>query len=262
MNAQIKRLEKTMTRKISSAVLVIGAILATACGSAELAPCQVLPSVQGGYVLHFTLNGTAAGCPAEFSDLWGINNNYPAEIQGEHGGIRIDYRSMTMPQPEVMPGPPNGLYGYGLWDAEFTDANASCTMPSMDAITGDSNALDGATTTTVTYTPTALTYLSGAAYQGAEFKGTVGVSSGACTGTYSVLALSPAHGCSTNEDCDPFSTPFGSGIFPPFDQACFLATTHPWLAAATAFLGSDGVCFLKSEYPSIGGWKGADQALP
>src|SRR5215475_1191864 len=186
MNSKLMSLEKNMTQKILGAVLGIGALLTTACGSADLAPCQVLPSVQGGYVLKFTRNGTAAGCPAEFSDLWAMNNDYNQAIQGAHGGVLIDYRSMTMPQPAVMPGPPNGLFGYGHWDAEFTDSNASCTMPSFDAIRGASNALDGTTTTTVTFSPTALTFLSGAAYQGAEFKATVGVVSGACNGSYSV----------------------------------------------------------------------------
>jgi hypothetical protein len=260
MNAQIKRLEKTMTRKISSAVLVIGAILATACGSAELAPCQVLPSVQGGYVLHFTLNGTAAGCPAEFSDLWGINNNYPADIQGEHGGLRIDYRSMTMPQPDVMPGPPNGLYGYGLWDAEFTDANASCTMPSMDAIVGDSNALDGATTTTDTYTPTALTYLSGAAYQW-YFVAAIPMSflTAALVGIALVLAFLQRMAAAPTRTVTR-SARFGSGIFPV--RPGLLPATTPLAGRGDDTFWETTVSASQVGYPSIGGWKGADQALP
>jgi len=267
MNIQLKRLETPMTQKIFGAAIGLSTLLVTACGSAGLAPCQVLPSVQGGYVVKFTLNGTAApGCaatnPTEFSDWWALNNDYDKPPQGSHGGVLIDYRSATMPYPDPPPGPPGGLYGYGRWDAEFTDDNASCTIPTIDPITGATASLDGATTHTVTFAPTAFTALSGSAYQGAEFEATVGVTVGACTGSYKAQALSPAVGCSTNKDCDPFGQPISSGIFNPFDQACYLAATHPWVAGIAAALGSDGVCFLNQPYPSIGGYKGNDQPLP
>ena len=266
MNFQLKRLENTMTQKALIPALVVGAVLTIGCGSADLAPCQVLPSVQGGYVVQFTLRGTAAaGCaalnPGQFSDWWAFNNDYPSQPQGAHGGLKIDYRSATMPPADINNGPPNGLFGYGTWDAEFSDANNSCTVKSLDPIQGTSTAIDGATSNTITYTPTELTFLSGAAYQGAVWKATVSVTVGTCTATYDALALSPAVGCSANKDCDPFFTG-GYTIFSTFDQACFLTTTHPWTAGVTAALGSDGICFLKGAYPGLGGYQGNDQPLP
>ena len=266
MSAQLKKLEMTtMTRKILVAVLGIGSLALGACGSADLAPCQVLPSVQGGYVLHFVRSGSAAaGCdatnPAEFSDVWALNNDFPAQPQGSHGGLQIDYRSATM-----QPDPP--IFGYGKWDAEFSDSSGTCTIPSLDPITGDSNALDGVTTNTITYTTTKMSFLSGAAPQGAAFQATVQVTVGACSASYAVTALSPMVGCSVEKDCDPTGNigpaPWSGlppKIFPFFATGCFLQSTHPWVAGAVAFwnLGGvttvNGMCFIRNAYPSTEGW--------
>ena len=50
---------------------------------------------------------------------------------------------------------------------------------------------------------------------------------GTCTAEYTVQALSPAVGCESDADCDPFKQPFSSGIFSTFDQGC---KTDPWTA--------------------------------
>ena len=63
-----------------------------------------------------------------------------------------------------------------------------------------------------------------------------------------------AAGCDSDADCDPFTQPFSSGIFSPFDQGCHKDT---WTAPVVAYLNDangtsfGGVCFLNKPYPSL-----------
>jgi len=234
------------TRKVAAVIAVTGALMLSGCPSAELAPCQTLPSVQGGYTVKMVRRGAApAGCtqaetPAEFSDVWAFDTVTDRNIVGS---------SVALPIPDTGPIPNNRLFK-GQFAQERSDANNSCTIPTLSTI---SDTVGGAL---LSYAVTDMTFLSGAAYQGAEFKAVVAFTRGTCTATYDAQALSPAVGCETNADCDPFKTPFSSGIFSVFDQGCHLAASEPWTAGVTAFLGnSPGVCFLNQGYPSLGGFK-------
>jgi len=231
------------TRKVAAVMAVTGALMLSGCPSAELAPCQTLPSVQGGYVVKLVRQGPApAGCtdaetPAEFSDVWAFDTVTDRNIVGS---------SVALPLPDTGPIPQNRLF-QGQFTQERSDANNSCTIPALSTI---SDTVGGAV---LSYKVTDMTFLSGAAYQGAEFKAVVVFTRGTCAATYDALALSPAVACQTNHDCDPFKTPFSSGIFSVFDQGCHLAANEPWTAGAVAFLGNaPGVCFLNQAYPSLG----------
>jgi len=232
------------TRKVAAVLAVAGALMLGGCPSAELTPCQTLPSVQGGYVVKMVRQGAApVGCtdadtPAEFSDVWAFDTVNDRTIVGS---------SVTLPLPDTGPIPDNRLFK-GQFTQERSDANNSCTVPTLSTI---SDTVGGSL---LSYAVRDMTFLSGAAYQGAEFKAVVAFTRGTCTATYDALALSPAVACTTNADCDPFKTPFSSGIFSVFDQGCHLAS-EPWTAGAIAFLGHPpGVCFLNKAYPSLGGF--------
>jgi hypothetical protein len=221
---------------------VAGMVLLTGCPSAELAPCQTLPSVQGGYVVKLTRKeGVPTGCteadtPAQFSDIWAFDTVADRNVIGS---------SILLPIPDTGP-VPDTLIFKGTFSAERSDSNDTCTIPALSTIS------DSSSGTFLSYAVTNMTWLSGSAYQGAEFKAEVAFTRGTCSANYDALSLSPAVGCETTDDCDPFKTPFSSGIFSVFDQGC---KTDAWTAGATDFLGSTGVCFLNGDYPSLGGFK-------
>jgi hypothetical protein len=101
---------------------------------------------------------------------------------------------------------------------------------------------------TLSYSVSNLVALGSAATQNAEFKADVTVAQGGCTAAYTAQALSPAVGCASDHDCDPFKQPFSSGIFSVFDQGCH---TDPWTATVAASFGTPGVCFLNKPFPSL-----------
>jgi hypothetical protein len=119
---------------------------------------------------------------------------------------------MPYPDPPVDPLPTN-FVGAGT----FTSREADATRSARGEHEHDER-WDGATL--LSYSLRDLESLGGAAYQNAEFKANVTYTAGACTAEYTVQALSPAVGCESDEDCDPFKQPFSSGIFSTFDQGC------------------------------------------
>ncbi len=216
--------------------LICMLLLATACGSLAQPECQMLPSAQGGYVLRFTRTGAAsAGCdiqtPAETSDIWIFDTIADSQV-------RV-HAALTMPYVDPLVDPlPAGLIGAGKFTTREADADSLCHIDSLTTMT------DGA----LSYATRNMESLGSAAYQNAEFKADVTMTSGACTAEYTVQALSPAVGCESDADCDPFKQPFSSGIFSTFDQGC---KTDPWTVPVATALGTSGVCFFNKPYPSL-----------
>lgn len=211
-------------------------LLATACGSLAQPECQMLPSAQGGYVLRFTRTGAAsAGCdtqtPQETSDIWIFDTIADSQV-------RV-HAALTMPYADPTVDPlPAGLIGAGKFTTREADADSLCHISSLTTMT------DG----TLSYATRNMESLGSAAYQNAEFKADVTMTSGACTAEYTVQALSPAVGCESDADCDPFKQPFSSGIFSTFDQGC---KKDPWTVPVATAFGSSGVCFFNQAYPSL-----------
>lgn len=232
------RNQRTMKTQVLGIVTVMAmALLTSGCPSTVQADCQTLPSAQGGYVLHLIRSGAAAaGCdtqtPAEMSDIWVFDTLFDSQIRAH---------SVSMPFPNVDTLPTN-LIGSGKFTTREADSNNRCFVTSLTTMS------DTSTGTLLSYSASNMEWLGGAAYQGAEFQADVSVTVGACTATYKAQALSPAVGCETDHDCDPFKQPFSSGIFSTFDQGC---TTDPWTAAAANFLGSTGVCFFHKPFPGL-----------
>ncbi len=216
--------------------LLLSLMLAAACGSVAQPECQMLPSAQGGYVLHLTRTGAAStGCdaqtPAETSDIWIFDTIADSQIR-VHAAVTMPYAD-----PPVDP-LPAGLIGAGKFTSREADASSLCHVDSISTMT------DG----TLSYATRNLESLGSAALQNAEFKADVTMSSGACTAEYTVQALSPAVPCESDADCDPFKQPFSSGIFSSFDQGC---KKDAWTAPVAAYLGGSGVCFFNKPYPSL-----------
>ena len=211
-------------------------LLVTGCGSMVPPECQMLPSAQGGYVLHFTRTGAASpGCdtatPSDISDIWIFDTLANSEVR-VHAALSMAY---TGSEPDPLPA---GLVGAGKFTQRDADADGNCNIQSFTTMSLG----------TLSYSVSNLVALGGAAYQNAEFKADVTVAQGACSAAYTVQALSPAVGCDTDEDCDPFKQPFSSGIFSTFDQGC---KTDPWTATVADFFGTAGVCFFNQPYPSL-----------
>lgn len=212
-------------------------LAAAGCGSMAPPECQMLPSAQGGYVLRFTRVGAAsAGCdtatPAETSDIWIFDTLANSEVRA-HAALSMAY---TGNEPDPLP---SGLVGAGKFAQRDADADGLCKIQSLTTMSDGSG---------LSYALRNLEALGGAAYQNAEFKADVTLTSGACTAEYTVQALSPAVGCESDADCDPFKQPFSSGIFSTFDQGC---KTDPWTAPVATAFGSSGVCFFNQPYPSL-----------
>jgi hypothetical protein len=208
----------------------------TGCGSMAQPECQMLPSAQGGYVLRFTRTAPpTAGCetanPDETSDVWIFDTLANSEVRA-HAAL-----SMPYPVPAVDP-LPAGLIGAGKFVQREADADGNCKIASLTTMT------DG----TLSYSMRNFESLGGAAYQNAEFKADVTLAQTACTAEYTVQALSPAVGCESDADCDPFKQPFSSGIFSTFDQSC---KKDAWTAPVATALGTSGVCFFNKPYPSL-----------
>jgi hypothetical protein len=214
-------------------------LVVTGCGTAVQPECQMLPSAQGGYVLRFTRTAAAtAGCetlnPDETSDLWVFDTLANSQV-------RAHSVAMPYPDPPVDPLPTN-FVGAGQFTDREADSNALCHVASLTTMS------DGAGATLLSYTVTNMESLGGAAYQNAEFKADLTYTAGACTAAYTVQALSPAVGCESDADCDPFKQPFSSGIFSTFDQGCH---KEAWTVPVATFLGASGVCFFNQPYPSL-----------
>ena len=220
-------------------------LVLTGCGSVVQPECQMMPSAQGGYVLRFTRTGAAAtGCdalnPDETSDVWIFDTLASSQI-------RSHSVAMPYPDPPVDPLPAN-LIGAGQFTNRDADSNSLCHVASLTTMS------DGSGATFLSYTLANLESQGSAALQNAEFKADVAYTAGSCSASYTVQALSPAVGCDSDADCDPFKQPFSSGIFSPFDQGCH---KDPWTAPVVAYLnevsGSSfgGVCFLNKPYPSL-----------
>ena len=223
-----------MRTSLLSLLLVI-----TGCGSVVQPECQMMPSAQGGYVLRFTRTAAAAaGCdtqnPDETSDIWIFDTLANSQVRA---------KSVAMPYAvPAEPTVPPGLIGAGEFTSRDADSNSLCHIASMTTMT------DGSGATLLSYTVTNLESQGSASLQNAEFKADVAYTAGACSAAYTAQALSPAVGCESDADCDPFKQPFSSGIFSPFDQGCH---KDAWTAPVAAYLGASGVCFLNKPYPSL-----------
>jgi len=215
-------------------------LLVTAgCGSVVQPECQMMPSAQGGYVLQFTRTAAAAaGCdtqnPDQTSDVWIFDTLASSQV-------RAHSVAMPYPDPPVDPLPANFI-GAGQFTSREADSDALCHIASLTTMS------DGSGASLLSYALTNMESLGSAAYQNAEFKADVTLTSGACTAAYTVQALSPAVPCESDADCDPFKQPFSSGIFSTFDQGCH---KDAWTAPVTAYLQSSGVCFFNQPYPSL-----------
>jgi hypothetical protein len=240
MNATLETSQgkKTMKRvSIFSLAILVTAL--TGCESAVPAVCQIGSSFTGGYAVRLTRTGSASSpacdtadtTPAVFGDNW-IFDPYA----GADGTLIIGY-SATLGLPDP-PDPASALYGKGYFTALYPDGDDNCTINNF-------NMSDGADSFAVTD----MVWLNTSKYLGAEFKGNVQVARGGCTADYTALAIWPPVTCETDDDCNPFGQPVGSGINPDFNQGC---TIEPWTEA----LSGDpavGICFFKAEYPSLGG---------
>jgi hypothetical protein len=219
---------------------MLGALLLlSGCPSPAPADCQTLPPAQGGYVLRFVRAGPAApGCdtatPSETSDLWIFDTIASSQI--------VVHAALSMPYPDLPAPTPPGVIGQGKFTSAQVDPSNSCQVASISTMTSGSGA------SLLSYAAHDMEWLAGPTYQGAEFKANVTVTAGTCTADYQVQALSPAVGCESDADCDPFKQPFSSGIFSVFDQSC---KTDPWTAPIADYLGASGVCFFNQPYPSL-----------
>lgn len=214
-------------------------LLLSGCPSPAPASCQTLPPGQGGYLLHFVRTApAAAGCdtatPEQTSDVWIFDTIANSQI--------AVHPALSMPYPDLPAPTPPGVVGTGAFVSATVDTSNSCQVASITTMT------DGAGATLLSYATHDMEWLAGPTYQGAEFKANVTMTSGTCTADYQVQALSPAVGCDSDADCDPFKQPFSSGIFSVFDQSC---KTDPWTAPVANFLGFSGVCFFNQPYPSL-----------
>jgi len=234
-------MDTTMRTSLLSLLLVL-----TGCGSVVQPECQMMPSAQGGYVLRFTRTGAAAaGCdalnPGETSDIWIFDTLANSQVRA---------KSVAMPYAEPpVATVPAGLIGAGKFTNRDADADSLCHVDSLTTMS------DGSGATFLSYTLTNLESIGSAALQNAEFKADVAYTAGACSASYTVQALSPAVGCDSDADCDPFKQPFSSGIFSPFDQGCH---KDAWTAPVVAYINEvngppsvGGVCFLNKPYPSL-----------
>jgi len=213
--------------------------LAVACGSPVPPDCQMMPSAQGGYVLQLTRNGAAtAGCdtqtPALTSDVWVFDTLANSQV-------RAHSVAMPYPDPPVDPLPANFI-GAGQFTSREADSASLCHITTLTTMS------DGSGANLLSYSLTNLEGLGSAEFQNSEFKADLSVTSGSCTAAYTVQALSPAVGCDSDADCDPFKQPFSSGIVSSFDQGCH---KDAWTAPVTAYLQSSGVCFFNQPYPSL-----------
>jgi len=237
-----------MMEKLPLLAVATGTVLVLAgCPSAVPPDCQTLTTLPtsvalDGYVIRFVRAGAAsAGCetatPDEMSDVWVFNTVADSKVLAH---------SISMPFPDVDTLPPN-LIGSGTFTAREADADDFCYVSSLTTMS------DSSSGTLLSYATTNMRFLGAASFQGAEFEADVTVTVGTCSADYKVQALSPVVGCENDHDCDPFRTPFSSGIFTGFDQGC---TPAPWTAAVTSYLGSNdypsiGVCFLNKPFPSL-----------
>ena len=215
-------------------------LLVTAgCGSVVQPECQMMPSAQGGYVLQFTRTAAAAaGCDTQNPDQTSDNRVFDTLASSQ---VRAHSVAMPYPDPPVDPLPANFI-GAGQFTSREADSDALCHIASLTTMS------DGSGASFLSYAFTNMESLGSAAYQNAEFKADVTLTSGTCTADYTVQALSPAVPCESDADCDPFKQPFSSGIFSTFDQGCH---KDAWTAPVTAYLGSSGVCFFNKPYPSL-----------
>jgi hypothetical protein len=217
-------------------------LILAGCPSPVPADCQTLTTTptsvaQDGYVLRLVRASAASpGCetatPDEMSDVWVFNTVADSKALAH---------SVSMPFPDVDTLPPN-LIGSGTFTTREADAEDFCYVSSLTTMS------DSSSGTLLSYATSNMRFLGGATFQGAEFEADVTVTVGTCSADYEVQALSPAVGCEDDDDCDPFQTPFSSGIASGFDQGC---SSAPWTAAVTKYLGSTGVCFLRKPFPSL-----------
>lgn len=219
---------------------MLGALLLlSGCPSPAPASCQTLPPAQGGYALHFVRTAAAAaGCetatPAETGDIWIFDTIASSKV--------VVHAALSMPYPDLPAPTPAGVIGQGVFVNPEVDGNDTCQVASLTTMTQGSGA------SLLSYATRDMEWLGGPTYQGAEFKATVTVTSGTCTADYQVQALSPAVGCDSDADCDPFKQPISSGIFSVFDQSC---KTDAWTQPLATSLGFSGLCFFNKPYPSL-----------
>jgi hypothetical protein len=236
---------RPMRDGIALSAALASALVIAGCSATVGSDCQTLAAIQGGYIVRFTRSGdAAAGCetqtPSEMGDVWVFDTLADSEIRAH---------SVSMPYPDPPPDtlPPN-LIGAGKFTTREVDSNDRCRVESLTTMSDDSSG------TLLSYAVSNMEWLGGPAYQGAEFQTDVLVTVGSCSAPYKAQALSPAVGCDTDVDCDPFKQPFSSGIASGLDQGC---TSASWTAAVTAYLASStgvsstGVCFLRQSFPSL-----------
>ena len=239
---------------------VLGMLLAvavTGCDDAVPAVCQIGVSATGvgnpgGYAVKLTRTSTATpacdtatGTPASIGDWWVFD-----PYLGSGGTLVIGYSSVLgLPDP---PDPQSSLYGKSPFTSVYPAADDTCTIDHMTMSDGAGHSYD----------VTEMIWLETAIYLGQQFKAKVTLTQGGCTAQYDAHAIWPPVLCETNEDCNPFHQPVGSGINTGFNQSCKHDDYANEISALLQvnFFGEDppdpalGICHFNADFPALGGF--------
>lgn len=228
---------------------ILGAVVVAlaGCGTTAPAPCQIQSASNGGYAVRLirtTTNvtpacDTPAGTPAQIGDSW-IFDVYETDPNNPAIFTVIGYSgNLGLPDPNVGSSP---LYARAQFTTENPAADQTCALANATMNAGAAGKYDIAN----------WIWLETALYLGTEFKADVTYTVGACSATYSALAITPPVQCSANADCDPFAQPFSSGINPDYNQNCVIG--QAWTTQITGDPAT-GICFFQDQFPSTGGYK-------
>ncbi|HMK74218.1 MAG TPA: hypothetical protein VK454_12815 [Myxococcaceae bacterium] len=223
----------TLLRLVATALLVAG------CAPDIPQPCLVGRADSSAYVATLSLKSgqdiapeCAAATPPQRVELYGVEKYSPPGQASTVAMLPLD-----LDQNPVFPGDTPPL-SEGAFSAENANAEGLCTVPSLSLEQGDVPDGSGGSRV-VSYQFSDLRFLAGPAYQGTQFSASLHYADGACGADYDVLAVWPAVGCATSDDCNPAQDIsqgiFGSGInsaYPvvcdPVAQYCVLTgTTFP-----------------------------------
>jgi len=265
-----------MNSNVMKTPLILGilAFAAIGCGGDIQQLCFIQRPALGGYGIVFTATAAATGtCGA-------TENAYLADTIGDMWMVdkfREDQSLVGLRPGSLLPhGPPNPVDGTfnlllptaaSLSTGDFAsltpDANNTCTVPTLNSVTGEGVVAAGRT-----IAPSKLVFLTGSLYQGSQMEVDATYGLNACTRTYHGIGITPIVNCdpSSASACDPIGNPSAgipaSGVNPSFPVECSAAAgallpfryTGPGASGAQPLGQPNGepICFLKgSTFPQL-----------
>lgn len=253
MMGQANMNSKIMKTPLFLAILAFAAI---GCGGDIQQLCFIQRPGLGGYAIVFTQTGAATGTcgptsgtdlPDRLGDIYTID-----KFRADQSQLGIRPGSLLNVVGKTIQLPTDASLALGDFQSSTPDANHTCLVPTLNAVTGEGGSSAGHAIQLSN-----VRFLTGSAYQGSQVELDATYTVNGCSRSYHGIGITPVVGCDPSDTnaCsatgDPAAAIAASGINPSYPVACDAAAgallPFRYNGSPTRSAAGGPVCWLTSE---------------